>query len=114
VESLGGPIRPSLLGPDYRATARSGQTAALRPLAKEAAGLSGPSVIVARVPYAEIRLGNGDVYTVEGTLDEVEKSLSDAARSGQARLAWFKQRTDGAIGINPAQVAALRASETSD
>jgi hypothetical protein len=66
------------------------------------------------VPYAEIRLGNGDVYTVEGTLDEVEKGLSDAARSGQARLAWFKERTDGSIGINPAHVAALRASETSD
>ena len=42
--------------------------------------------------HAEIRLGNGDVYTVEGTLDEVERGLSDAARSGQARLAWFKER----------------------
>ena len=99
---------------DHRATARGGSDSSPPALAKEAAGLSQPSVIVARVPYAEIRLGNGDVYTVEGTLEEVEKSLSDAARSGQARLAWFKQRTDGAIGINPAQVAALRASETSD
>jgi hypothetical protein len=67
------------------------------------------------VPYAEIRLGNGDVYTVEGTVDEVEKGLSDAARSGQARLAWFKERsTDDSIGINPTHIAALRASETSD
>ena len=67
------------------------------------------------MPYAEIRLGNGDVYTVEGTLAEVEKGLSDAARSGQARLAWFEEHsTDGSIGINPTHVAALRASETAD
>jgi len=65
--------------------------------------------------HAEIRLGNGDVYTVEGTLDEVERGLSDAARSGQARLAWFKERgTAESIGINPAHVAALRGGETSD
>jgi hypothetical protein len=71
--------------------------------------------MVAAVPYAEIRLGNGDVYTVEGAVDEVEKGLSDAARSGQARLAWFKEHsTDESIGINPTHVAALRASETSD
>lgn len=67
------------------------------------------------MPYAEIRLGNGDVYTVEGALDDVEKSLSDAARSGQARLAWFKERsTDDSIGINPTHVAALRAGDSSD
>jgi hypothetical protein len=67
------------------------------------------------VPYAEIRLLSGDVFTVEGTLDEVEMRLSDAARSGQARLAWFKERsTEGSIGVNPAHVATLRASEVSD
>jgi hypothetical protein len=71
--------------------------------------------MVAPVPHAEIRLGNGDVYTVEGTLDEVERSLSDAARSGQARLAWFKEHGSAdPIAINPAHVAALRGSETSD
>ena len=70
---------------------------------------------VCSVPHAEIRLGNGDVYTVEGSLDEVERGLSDAARSGQARLAWFKeQSTAESIGINPAHVAALRGSETAD
>jgi hypothetical protein len=71
--------------------------------------------MVAPVPYAEIRLGNGDVYTVAGTLAEVEKGLSDAARSGQARLAWFEERsTDASIGINPSHVAALRASDAPD
>ena len=65
--------------------------------------------------YAEIRLVSGDVFTVEGTLEEVERGLSDAARSGQARLAWFKEHdTEGPVGINPAHVAALRASEISD
>lgn len=67
------------------------------------------------MPYAEIRLLDGDVFTVEGTVDEVEKRLSDAARSGQARLAWFKEHsTEGSVGINPAHVATLRASEVSD
>lgn len=67
------------------------------------------------VRYAELRLLSGEVLTVEGTLDEVEKGLSDAARSGQARLAWFKERgTDGSVGVNPAHVATLRASEVSD
>jgi hypothetical protein len=67
------------------------------------------------LPYAEIRLANGDIYTVEGALDEVERRLSDAARSGQSRLAWFKDHsTTDAIGINPTHVAALKASETSD
>jgi hypothetical protein len=67
------------------------------------------------VRCAEIRLVSGDVFTVEGTLEEVEKGLSDAARSGQARLAWFKEHgTDGPVGVNPAHVAALRAREISD
>jgi hypothetical protein len=67
------------------------------------------------VRYAEIRLVSGDVFTVEGTVEEVEKELSDAARSGQARLAWFKEHgTDGPVGVNPAHVTALRASEISD
>jgi hypothetical protein len=67
------------------------------------------------VHYTEIRLLNGDVFTVEGALDEIEKGLSDAARSGQGRLAWFKeQSTGGSLGLNPAHVAALRVSEISD
>jgi hypothetical protein len=61
---------------------------------------------------AEIRLVNGDVFTVDGDLDEIEKALSDAARSGQSRLAWFSEHGTGKrLGINPEQVAALRISE---
>ena len=56
---------------------------------------------------------NGDTFTVEGTMDEVEGKLSDAARSGQSRLAWFTEHgTGGSIGINPAHVASLKVSET--
>lgn len=67
------------------------------------------------MPHAEIRLGNGDVYTVDGTLDQVEKDLSDAARSGQARLAWFEEHSTGKpVGINPTHVAALKINGTSD
>jgi hypothetical protein len=67
------------------------------------------------VGYAEVRLLNGDVFVVEGALDEVETKLSDAARSGQSRLAWFTEYgTDGLLGLNPAHVASLKVSEISD
>jgi hypothetical protein len=61
--------------------------------------------------YAEVRLLNGDVFTVEGSLEEVESKLSNAARSGQSRLAWFTENgTDDSVGINPAHIASLKAS----
>jgi hypothetical protein len=57
---------------------------------------------------AEIRLVNDQAFTLEGTVGEVEKILSDAARSGQSRLAWFTEQPTGRrIGINPAHVASL-------
>ena len=65
--------------------------------------------------YTEVRLLNGDVFTVEERLEEVEKRLSDAARSGQSRLAWLTEyHTDGVIGVNPVHVAVLKSSETAD
>jgi hypothetical protein len=68
-----------------------------------------------RVDHAEIKLVDGDLVTVEGTLEDVEKKLSDAARSGQSRLAWFTERaTEASIGVNPAHVASLRVGTTSD
>lgn len=63
---------------------------------------------------AEITLSNGETLTVEGTVDEVEKKLSDAGRSGQGRLAWFRARDDDSpVGVNPAHVATLRAGKAS-
>lgn len=65
--------------------------------------------------YAEVRLLNGDVFVVQGTLDEVESKLSDAARSGQSRLAWFTEHgTDASVGVNPAHVASLKVAAISD
>jgi hypothetical protein len=66
------------------------------------------------VGYAELKLLNGDAFVVQGTLEEVERKLSDAARSGQSRLAWFTEYgTDGSVGVNPAHVASLKVSEIS-
>ena len=64
--------------------------------------------------HVEITVPGGDVFTVEGSLEEVEKRLSDAARSGQSRLAWFKRRDGDSIGVNPAHVVAVRLSDESD
>lgn len=56
----------------------------------------------------EVRLTGGERITVVGGLQEIEKLLSDAARSGPSRLAWVHQSEGGdAIGINPAHVTAL-------
>jgi hypothetical protein len=64
--------------------------------------------------YSEIKLFNGDGFTVEGDLDEAERKLSDAARSGHSRLAWFTEQGSGdSVGVNPDHVATLRASKTS-
>jgi hypothetical protein len=58
---------------------------------------------------------NGEAIRVEGTLSEVEKELSDAARSGSSRFAWLVHEGTGQqIGINPDQVASPRLSDGQD
>ncbi len=57
---------------------------------------------------------NSDAFIVEGKLEEVEKKLSDAARSGQSRLAWFVENDGASVGINPDHVATLRIRDISD
>lgn len=60
-----------------------------------------------------IELSNGKVIEVEGDLEATEKKLSDAARSGQSRLAWFKDHETGhSVGVNPDMVAVVRANRT--
>jgi hypothetical protein len=66
------------------------------------------------VPRTEIKLLGGDVIVVQGSTEDVERALSDAARSGQSRLAWLKESGGDSIGINPAHVIALRLGEASD
>ncbi len=63
----------------------------------------------------ELGLATGAVICVAGSAGDAEKALSDAARSGQSRLAWFTEaRTGRAVGINPAQVVSLTAAEPAD
>jgi hypothetical protein len=58
---------------------------------------------------AEVTLLNGQIIEVEGDLEEVERLLSDAARSGHARFAWLIERATGErVGVNPDQVLTLR------
>lgn len=62
--------------------------------------------------HAEIRLVNSDAISVEGSLSEVEKELSDAARSGRSRFAWLTdQGTGQQVGVNPDHVVSLRLSD---
>ena len=61
-----------------------------------------------------VELSNGNVIQVEGELEATEKTLSDAARSGQSRLAWFtEQGTGHTVGVNPDQVSVVRSSAAS-
>lgn len=64
---------------------------------------------------AEIRMVNGDAIAVEGSLSDVEKELSDAARSGRSRFAWLTDKSTGQqVGVNPDQVVSLRLSDAQD
>ena len=54
-------------------------------------------------------MANSDVIKVQGSLTEVEKELSDAARSGSSRFAWLIEEGSGQrVGVNPDQVVSLR------
>lgn len=62
--------------------------------------------------HPEITTLTGDVISVDGSLDEVEKELSDAARSGSSRFAWFTDKGTGErVGVNPDHVVSLRLSD---
>ena len=63
-------------------------------------------------PTIDLHMANGERLNVTGTLEEVEKTLSDAARSGQSRLAWLTDAESKAlVGVNPAQVSTVRLSD---
>lgn len=65
--------------------------------------------------HAEIKMIDGDVLDVEGSLDEVEKELSDAARSGRSRFAWLTAVATGErIGVKPDHVVSIRLSNGPD
>ena len=55
-------------------------------------------------------MASGERFKVKGTLEEVEKTLGDAARSGQSRLAWLTDADkETPVGVNPAQVSTVSA-----
>jgi hypothetical protein len=57
-----------------------------------------------------VHMANGERLEVRGTLEEVEKTLGDAARSGQSRLAWLTEADkDTPVGVNPVQVSTVSA-----
>ncbi len=58
---------------------------------------------------------NGDAISVEGSVSEVEQELSDAARSGRSRFAWFTDGSTGQqIGVKPEHVVSLRLGDDQD
>lgn len=57
-----------------------------------------------------LHMANGERLRVKGTLEEVEKTLGDAARSFQSRLAWLTDADkDTPVGVNPVQVSTVSA-----
>ncbi len=57
----------------------------------------------------EVHYLNGDSDLVLGSIEQVAKALSDAARSGQSRLAWLASAGgEQRIAANPAHVTSLR------
>ena len=63
----------------------------------------------ARVPSAKLLLVTGELIEVDGLIEEIEKSLQNAARSTPGTLAWLKDsNSDESVGVNPAHVAMLR------
>jgi len=56
----------------------------------------------------ELRLTSGETFALRGSLEDVEKALSDAARSGQSRLAWLDKADGGLVAVNPAQVTSIQ------
>jgi len=59
----------------------------------------------------ELRMTSGETFALEGSLEDVEKALSDAARSGQSRLAWLDKAGGGRVAVNPTQVTSLQVTE---
>lgn len=63
----------------------------------------------------EIRVTGAERVIVDEAVEQVEKTLSDAARSGQSRLAWFTERdSEQPVALNPTHVISLRSESPED
>ena len=57
----------------------------------------------------EITVLGGDRYRVEGTAEDIERAILNAARGSIMEFAWFNDADTGErIGINPEHVVMLR------
>ena len=60
----------------------------------------------------EITLVTGARFEVDGTPEEVEAEIVAAARGSMMQLAWFTDSAGGgSLGVNPAHLVLLRATE---
>ena len=63
----------------------------------------------------EITLVNGDRLEVTGSPEDIESSISGAARGSILQLAWLSEAASGRrVGVNPAHVVAVRAAPPAD
>jgi hypothetical protein len=61
------------------------------------------------VSTTKLLLTTGEQVEVEGMIQEVERSLENAARSTSGTLAWLKDTgTSESVGVNPAHVVTVR------
>jgi hypothetical protein len=68
---------------------------------------------VVAVAATEVTLLTGDRYEVEGSYEEVERTIVGASRGSVMELAWLTETDSGrAIGLNPAHVVSVRAAES--
>ncbi len=59
----------------------------------------------------EITVATGDRYRVEGTIEDVERAIIDAARGSIMQLAWLVEaETQAKLAVNPDRVVSLRAA----
>ena len=58
---------------------------------------------------SKLLLTTGDLLEVEGSIDEVTKTLENAARSSAGTLARFEESGElGNLAVNPLQVVTVR------
>jgi hypothetical protein len=61
------------------------------------------------VSSTKILLITGDQVEVDGSIEDIERRLQDAARSSSGTLARLKDaESSDAVGVNPAHVVTLR------
>jgi hypothetical protein len=64
------------------------------------------------MPTTRLLLAIGEQLEVEGSIEDVVKRLENAARSSPGTLAWLREvATHEPLGVNPAQVVAVRPGE---